>query len=328
MKKALIFIGLVSFAGAIIYATSYLKKDDGEDESSRPTKSKEELYLIDKINDLETNIWSKDSIDYIKLKIKMSKNHKKIGAQEQNNLLSHLENIESETLQNSFEAWLNTSCTMELDSIMSNRAILLSEKRADDRKLQNVNVAITGFRRKSSYERQMNQFINGSFDKSRKDRLQNSITRYYGNSSLKNCSKYNNFKTKCLNELMSFESFSGDFDNYYKKIQEAIQNNDDYEKENQKAKLKRHFDYNEEGYSKYDYYNSQYVSIMNDNPEIGEKLMKLKEIYERFQLSSNPTSFTNEWRMYLQSLRTTDVRYAIKNTSEYRSLRNQLGYSL
>ena len=115
----------------------------------------------------------------------------------------------------------------------------------------------------------------------------------------------------CLNELMRFESFSRDFDTYYKKIQDAIQNNDDSEMENQKSKLKRHFDYNEAGYMKYDYYNSQYMSIMNDNPEIGEKLIKLKNIYNRFQLSSNPTSFKNEWRIYLQSLRTTDVQNAI-----------------
>jgi hypothetical protein len=328
MKKALIFIGLISFAGAIIYATSFLGGDDDPEEDTKQKKSAEELHFIDEINSIESIEWSKDSIDNLKMSIQMSKNHDGISKKAQDNLLSHLENIESITLQNSFKVWLNSSCTSQLDSLMSNRVIELSEKRADDDKLQDVNLAISGIRLQQYYEGQLNQFIRGAYDKSRKDRLQKSITRYYGNSSLKNCSKYNNFKTKCLNELKSFESFFGDFDNYYKKIQDAIQNNDDSEMELQKDKLKRHFDYNEDGYLKYDYYNSQYMSIMNDNPEIGEKLIILKDIYNRFQLSSNPTSFTQEWRMFLQSIRTTDVQDAIKNTSEYRSLRNQLGYSL
>lgn len=328
MKKSLIFIGLISFAGAIIYATSFLGGDDDPEEDTKPKKSAEELHFIDEINSIESIEWSKDSIDNLKMSIQMSKNHKRVSENAQDHLLSLLENIESVTLQNSFKTWLNSSCTSELDSLMSNRAILLSEKRTNDKRLQELNLAITGKRLKPFYDGQMNQFIIGSFDKSRKDRLQKSITRYYRNSLLRNCPDAAEFGNDCISTLRTFEYFAGDFDNYYKKIQEAIQNNDDYEKDRQKSKLKRHFDYNEVEYSTYTYYHTQYMSIMNDNPEIGEKLKELKNIYNRFQLSSNPTSFTHEWRMYLQSLRTTDVRNAIKRTEEYHSLRNQLGYSL
>ena len=166
---------------------------------------------------------------------------------------------------------------------MSNRVIELSEKRTNDNKLQDVNLAITGKRRQPSYEKEMKQFIAGAFDKSRKDRLENSIMRYYGNSLLRNISYYRSFRVNSLNELRSFEDFANDFDKYYNKIQVARQNNDDYEMENQKSKLKRHFDYNEDGYMKYNYYNSQYLSIMNDNPEIAAKIMELRMFYDRYQ---------------------------------------------
>ena len=328
MKKALIFIGLVSFAGAIIYGTSFIGGQADEEEKSGPKKSKEELFFIDKINNIESLEWSKDSIDYLQLSIQMSKNHDGISKKAQDNLLSHLENIESKNLQNSFRAWLNTNGTSLLDSLMSNRVIELSEKRTNDKKLQDVNLAITGKRLKPRYEEQLNQFIRGAFDKSRKDRLENSIMRYYGNSLLRNISNYRTFRVNSMNELRSFEDFANDFDICYNKIQTARQNNDDDEMENQKSKLKRHFDNNEDGYMKYNYYNSQYLSIMNDNPEIAAKIMELRMFYDRYEASSNPTSMRREWRLFLQSIRTTDVRDAIKNTSEYRVLKTQLGVRL
>ncbi|MDC0302145.1 hypothetical protein OAL39_00395 [bacterium] len=45
MKKALIFIGLVSFAGAIIYGTSFVVEGEDEEENPGSKKSKEELFF-------------------------------------------------------------------------------------------------------------------------------------------------------------------------------------------------------------------------------------------------------------------------------------------
>lgn len=328
MKKALIFLGLLSFVGIIIYSTSFLNNDNGDEEASSPTKSKEELYFIDKINRLETSLWSNDSIENIKLSIKMSKNHERIGPQEQSNLLNHLENIESKTIQNSFKVWLNSNCTANLNDTLSKRAIALSDTKINDRKLKEITIAIEGVSLKRRLDQQINNFIKGEFSSANKNRFENKIKTYYQTSLLKTCTEYKQFKEKTMIELSDFNDLSEDFNKYKKRISEFREENNERDELKYIKRLKGHHDDEEDKYTKYSFYEIEYQKLVNNNPVVQEKIQRLKEIHDQFERDGLTVDLKHDWRMFLGSLRTQELKDAIISTREYKALRRRTGESL
>ena len=323
MKKALIFLGLLCFVGIIIYSTSFLTNNDGEDKASRPKQNPEEKHFIDKINGLETSLWSNDSIENIKLSIKMSKNHERIGAQEQSNLLNHLENIESKTIQNSFKVWLNSNCRANLNDTLSKRAIALSDTRINDRKLKEINIALSGVKLKPYYEQQINNFIKGEFVSASKQRLEKKIKTYYQTSLLKTCTEYKKDGERFIIEMDGVETLAGDFNKYKRRISEAREENNGREEIRSLARLKNHHDNEEEKYTKYSFYELEFQKLVNNNPEVQEKKQRLLKIYEQFNRDGLTVELKHDWKMFLGTLRTQQLKDAIIYTREYKILRRK-----
>ena len=188
MKKALIFIGLILFAGAIIYSTNFIGGgDDNVEEEFGPKRSKEELFLIEKINNIENIEWSKDSIDNLKMSIQISKNFKKISKKAQDDLLSHLENIESKTLQNSFNKWISTSCGSFINSNISQRIHQLSSKRPSDTQLKKYKQGLNSYRLKNQIEREYVELLSIEYNENKKNEIDRLIRNHLYQSTIKNC---------------------------------------------------------------------------------------------------------------------------------------------
>lgn len=211
MKKALIFIGLVSFAGAIIYGTSFMVGDEDEEESSGPIKSKEELFFVDEINNIESIEWSKDSIDNLKMSIQMSKNHKRISEKAQNDLLSLLENIESVTLQNSFNKWVSNNCNAPIDRTLSSRIKELSSQRPTDSQLKKCKQGHLSYGMQNSIKNKYNYLCSVEYNPNKKKEIDRLIATHLENPKIRNCYNVRELKKEINEGLILLYDFQRDY---------------------------------------------------------------------------------------------------------------------
>ena len=211
MKKALIFIGLVSFAGAIIYGTSFVVEDEDEEENSGSKKSKEELFFIDEINNIESIEWSKDSIDNLKMSIQMSKNHKRISEKAQNHLLSTLEHMESVTLQNSFNKWVSNNCNAPIDRTLSSRIMELSSQRPTDPQLKKCKQGHLSYGMQNSIKNKYNYLCSVEYNPNKRKEIDRLIATHLENPKIRNCYNVRELKKEINEGLTLLFDFHRDY---------------------------------------------------------------------------------------------------------------------
>ena len=211
MKKVLIFIGLVSFAGAIIYGTSFVVEDEDEEENSGSKKSKEELFFIDEINNIESIEWSKDSIDNLKMSIQMSKNHKRISENAQNHLLSLLENIESVTLQNSFNKWVSNNCNTPIVRNLSSRIKELSSQRPTDSQLKKCKLGLFSYGMQNSIKNKYDYLCSVEYNPNKRKEIDRLIATHLENPKIRNCYNVRELKKEINEGLTLLYNFHRDY---------------------------------------------------------------------------------------------------------------------